>query len=102
MAENPVLYVYKGVNIRRYNKVQLTFGEVQFKKIIDEADGSDLSIHKVLAYSGKPCDRCRDTSVFVYDKEGNEKKVKRGILHVPEGNGIGIIQKAKNKECKKQ
>lgn len=100
MKNNPVLYEYKGIEIRKYNRVELTFGEVSFKKIIDEVDETGLSIHKVLAYSGQPCDRCKGTSIMVYDKEGNEKKVKRGILHVPESNGISILQKAKNR-CKK-
>lgn len=97
--QNPVIEIYKGVNIRKVNEVCLSLNPTYFKKIIDEVDRTGLSIPKVLAYSGKPCDKCKDTSIAVYDKDGNVTHVKKGILHVPDSNGVNIIEKAK---CKKQ
>lgn len=98
--KNPVLYTYKGIKIRRCNRIVLRFGEVSLKKIIDVVDETGLSIQKVLAHSGKPCDRCKNISVIVFDKEGNELKIKRGILHVPENNGSTIIKRANAKSNK--
>jgi len=98
---NPVIEVYKGVNIRAINEVRLSLNPSYFKKIIDEVDKTGLSIHKVIAYSGKPCDRCKNTDVTVYDSDGNPKYVRRGILHIPDSNGVDIITKAKNR-CNKQ
>ena|SRR5690349_24622935 len=100
---NPVIEIYKGVNIRAINEVCLSLNPTYFKKIIDVVDETGLSIPKVIAYSGKPCEKCKDTSVIVYDNEGNPKYVKRGILHIPDSNGIDIITKAKNRnKCSKQ
>lgn len=94
---NSIIENYKGVNIKRVNVVRICLDPVRYKKIIDEVDKTGLSIPKVLAYSGKPCDRCKDVSVTIYDKEGEPINIKRGILHVPEGNGIDILTKAKNR-----
>lgn len=98
---NPIIEVYKGVNVRAINEVKLCFNPTYFKKIIDEVDKTGLSIHKIIAYSGKPCEKCKDAPVIVYDNEGNPIHVKRGILHIPDSNGTNIIEKAKNKTCSK-
>lgn len=100
--ENPIIGTYKGVSYRHCNRVVLKFGIAAYKKIIDEVDKSGLSIQKVLAYSGKPCDRCKDIEVTFFDKEDNEVKVKRGILPIPENNGINIIKQHKNIKCRNQ
>lgn len=99
MKNNPVICTYKGVQVRKYNKVNLMMGEVQFKKLIDEVDRSGLSIPKVLAHSSTPCNHCKDIMVSILDKDGNIQHIKRGILslHLPEGNGSNIIQKANAK-----
>lgn len=98
---NPIIESYKGVNIRQVNEVKLSLNPIYFKRIIDEVDKTGLSIHKVLAYSGKPCERCKDIGVTIYNEEGEPINIRRGILHVPEGNGISILEKAKirNKTC---
>jgi len=93
---NPVLQVYKGIKIRKVNRVELQLPEPVFKRLIDAADESGMSIHKVLYYSGRPCERC-DPEIRVYDAEGKPHVIKKGILNLPESNGINIIQKAKNR-----
>jgi hypothetical protein len=97
--KRPVLYVYKGVKVRQVNRVELLIPEPVFKKLIDATEESGMSIHKVLYYSGRPCERC-DPEIRVYDTEGKPHVIKKGILNLPESNGINIIQKAKNR-CKK-
>lgn len=94
---NPVIEVYKGVNVRTTNVVKLVLSPVHFKKILDESDSTGLSIPKLLAYSGKPCDKCKDTCYTVYGDDGEPIRIKKGILHIPESNGISIIKKAKMK-----
>ena len=89
---NPVIGVYHGVSIRRYNRITLKFGEVEFKKVLDEVVSSGLSIHKVLAYSGTPCERCKDTKFH-----SGEYSIKKGLICLPESNGINIIQHAMKK-----
>ena len=91
---SPVVEVYKGVNIRKCNIVRLRLGVVAYKKILDIVESSGLSIQKVIAYSGKPCERCKDVDVIVFNKAGEEKKIKRGIVPIPQQNSGGnIIEK---------
>jgi hypothetical protein len=95
---NPIIETYKGVNIRAINEVKISFGPVHFKRIIDEVDKTGLPIPKLLAYSGKPCEKCKDVCVVIFDKEGELVHIKRGLFHIPQSNGISILQKAKNRD----
>jgi len=92
-----VIDIYKGVKIRRCNEVTLRFGVAEFKRIIDACEQSGLSIQKVLYYSGRPCERC-DHEITVYGTDGIGRRIKKGLLNLPESNGINIIQKAKNRK----
>ena len=94
---NEVIYEHKGVSVRPLNRVTLLIPEPVFRQLIDACDESGLSIHKVLYFSGRPCERCAP-QVMVYDKDGQPRMIKKGILNLPESNGINIIQKAKNKK----
>jgi hypothetical protein len=96
VAKNEIKGYYKGVPLRQSNVVKLLVPEPVFKKLIDACDESGMSIHKVLYYSGRPCERC-DPEIRVYDAEGKPHVIKKGILNLPESNGINIIQKAKNR-----
>lgn len=98
--QNQVVEIYKGVKIRKCNRVVLKLGVSAFKKILDEVDKTNLSIGKVLAYSGKPCDKCKNTCTVAYDKDGERLEIKKGLLsnHIPENNGINVIKQAQNKK----
>lgn len=100
--KNPIVGTYKGVTVRKCNPIVLKLGEAVFKSLIDEVERTGLSIPKILAYSSRPCDRCKDVMVVAYNKDGNEQKIKRGILskHIPQNNGINIIQTANAKSAK--
>lgn len=98
--KNKILGTHLGVPYRHCNRVVLKFGIVAFKKLIDEVEKTGLSLQKVIAYSGKPCERCKDVEVTIIDKNDNLVKIKRGILPIPENNGINIISQMKNKKNK--
>lgn len=94
---NPVVEIYKGVKIRRQNKIYLRVNHIEFKEIIDSAESTGLSMKKVLALSGTPCDRCKGIEVVYYDDSGNIHKIKRGILKMPhQSSGLTIIKHAKS------
>lgn len=98
--KNPVVEVYKGIQIRENNRYVFRMGPVMFKTLILESERTGFPISKILAYSSKPCDRCSMTDIIIFNKEGEEVKLKRGILsrHIPEGNGTSIIQQANAKK----
>lgn len=72
-------------------------GAVMFKRLIIESEETGLPISKILAYSSKPCEKCVNTNVVAFNREGDQVNVKRGILsqHMPEHTGTSIIQQAK-------
>lgn len=94
--KNPVIEVYKGVNIRKCNRYVLKLGPVMFKRLIIESEETGLPISKILAYGSTPCDKCVNIDVVAFNKEGEMVKIKRGILsqHIPMGTGTSIIQQS--------
>jgi hypothetical protein len=97
---NPIVEIYKGIPIRRCNIYNIRMGAVLYKTLILESERTGLPISKILAYSSKPCERCSLTDVVAFNKEGDEIKIKRGILsrHIPEGSGTSIIKQAHAKK----
>lgn len=93
---NPIVEVYKGVVIRQSNPYKWRIPAPLYKFLVLESERTGLPISKILAYSSKPCERCIGTDVIAFNKDGDEVKVKRGILsrHIPEGNGTSIIKQA--------
>lgn len=94
--QSPVVEIYKGIKIRKCNKVKFTFSAAAYKHLLLESERTDMPITKVLIHSSKPCDRCLLIDVIAFNKEGQEFKIKRGILsrHIPEDNGRSIIKQA--------
>ena len=74
-----VIEIYKGITIKKSNIVRLRLNPRKYKELIDEVEKTNLSMPKIIAYSGKPCFHCKgvDVSVLVNDKN---IKIKRGIL----------------------
>ena len=97
---NPVVEIYKGVTIRQCNPYQLRLSAVMFKLLILESERTGMPISKILSLSSKPCERCAGVDVVAFNKDGDEVKIKRGILsrHMPESNGTSIIQQANAKK----
>lgn len=97
MPDTGIVEIYKGVKIRHCNRVVLKFGIADYKKIIDSVDSTDLSIGKILAYSGQPCDRCKGLEIVVFNKKNEQVGIKKGMLRVPENNGVNIIENNKRR-----
>ena len=77
---NPVIYVYRGVEIRKYPMVYLRVDPLTMQDIIDARLDTNLSDREILGHSSKPCSCCVNKGVRVYDKDDNLKEIKRGIL----------------------
>jgi DNA polymerase elongation subunit (family B) len=94
--KNPVVEVYKGINIRKCNRYVFKFGPVMFKRLIIESEETGLPISKILIHSSRPCERCIGVDVITYNREGEQIKVKRGLLsqHIPMSTGRSIIQQS--------
>ena len=97
--QGDILYYYKGIAIRKSNRHTFLFPEAAYKRLIDAAEETGLSIHKILYYSGRPCDKC-PPQITVYDKNGKAKVLKKGILNEPDSNGVNIIEQSKNRNAK--
>jgi hypothetical protein len=92
----PVLEIYKGIKIRQCNVVVLKFSAAKYKYLILESERTGLPMSKILAYSSRPCERCTQIEVVAFNKEGDEVKIKRGILSsiMSQNSGTSIIQQA--------
>ena len=99
---NPVVEVYKGIKIRRYNTCNLKFSSAMFKMLILESERTGIPITKLLIFSSKPCEACVNTDIIVYNQEDEAVKIKRGLLsrHHPENHGRSITEQSKEKNKK--
>lgn len=95
--DNPVIEIYKGIKIRKCNPYQIRMDAILFKFLILESERTGLTISKILSISSRPCERCSNTDIIIYNEEDEEVKIKRGILytHAPSKNsGTSIIKQA--------
>ena len=93
--DREVLEIYKGVIIRRSNVFQFRLPPSKFKELIDIADKTGLSLPKIVALSGKPCDRCKGVNVVIYNEKDERIEIKRGVLsdYTMQSNGTNIVNK---------
>lgn len=77
---NPLVEIYKGREVRKYNQIGIRVNSRTFKKIIDLFSDHNLSAKTILEASGRPCDKCKDIHVVVFNSDGAEIKIPRGIL----------------------
>ena len=91
---NNVVEVYKGVKIRRWNKIAFHVHMNAFKELIDLTEKFDgMSIPKILAHSSQPCDKCKGLEIVVFSEDGTKSyKIKRGLLKVPHQSSGGNIK----------
>lgn len=74
---------------------------ILYKILILESERTGLPITKILAFSSKPCERCCEIDVIIYDKEDEKLNIKRGILYnnIPlKTSGTSIIKQANAKK----
>lgn len=78
---NPIINEnYKGKVIRRYNTLYLRLNQFEMKKFIDMQNDTKLTFRELIEYSSEPCQQCKDVSVHVFNKEGDQVSVPRGLL----------------------
>lgn len=77
---NPIVEVYKGISIRKYERILIRCDSITKKKIIDIQLETGLSERQIVCSSDKPCEKCKDQFVFVYDKDGNQHKIPKGLI----------------------
>ena len=74
---NPVQKIVEGVKIRKYNYVNIMYGEQAFEEIILEAAATGLSIPDLMAIKSKPCQNCGcDNITITIKKNGRSNKQK--------------------------
>lgn len=78
-TNNPLVEIFEGIEIRRYNRIEFKVDAKTFKEILT-LQLSGLSVRKILGYSSKPCIKCESIDVITYNREGDEVKIKRGLL----------------------
>lgn len=72
---NPVIDVIHGIEIKKYNYVQIMFGTQAFKDLIKEAAVTGLSIPKLVAIKSQPCQQCGcDNVTLTIAKDGRVNK----------------------------
>jgi len=100
--KNPVVEVYNGVKIRKYNTCHLKFGAAFFKFLVLESERTGMPISKILMISSQPCEVCTKISVTAFNSKDEEVQIKRGLLSRPhiENNGRSIMAQAKEKSKK--
>lgn len=83
--KNPVITICHGVEVKKYNYVNIMFSAQAFEQLINEAAATKLSIPKLVAIKSQPCQRCGcDNVTLVIAKDGRANK---------QTNGENIISK---------
>jgi hypothetical protein len=76
---NPVVEVYRGQKIRKYNTIILRVSQFELKRFIDAKQDLDLEVREFLEYTGSPCESCKCLEVYIH-KDGTTQKIQRGFL----------------------
>lgn len=88
---NPVLFEYRGFDVKKNNAIKLSLDEREFKKLIDayhDAEGA-LSFSKIIALQGRPCQSCGADSTCI--------PIKKGLLSVAKQSS-GNFQKPRHND----
>jgi|ERR1700733_14306071 len=78
---NPVLEIYKGVQVRKYNLIHLRVDTETKKILIDQCEITGLSEREILGYSSKHCDCCKGLNVIAYNSKEKQIGIPRAILY---------------------
>lgn len=77
---NPLIEVYKGVPIYKYNQIQIRVDSETKKQMIDLVESTGLSSKEILGYSSKPCVHCKGIYVTAHNSKDKGATIPRGIL----------------------
>lgn len=78
---NPVIQIYKGIEIRKSQVVGIRFSDIQMIAFIDEAQRTGLSVAEVVRVAGRPCSYCKGMEVVTQNSSGDFVHVKKNVLH---------------------
>lgn len=83
--KNPVLKTVHGVDVKKYNYVNIMFSANAFEDLLEQAFQTNLSVPKLIAIKSQPCQQCQcDNVTLVIAKDGRVTK---------QSNGENIISK---------
>jgi len=77
---NSVAYVYRGIEIQKYPRINIRVDQITMQEIIDASIESGMSYREILGYSSRPCECCQNKGVVVFDRKDQKITIKRGIL----------------------
>lgn len=88
---NPIVCVHHGFEVRRYNQVNISLSDHEYIKALDAhvASGKLLSLGKILALQGQPCQQCGNDNFTLL--------VPKNILSIKKGGSGGNITSRKKK-----
>lgn len=95
----PVLYYIGGIPIRASNFITIYIPEMNMVKVATAAAKSNLSIAKLLALSGQPCESCKNTPVEV-TVNGTTVAIPRGLMSFNKQNSGETTKNKHKKEAK--
>lgn len=84
--QNPVIEVYKGREVRKYNTLRIRVSQWEFKQFIDAKEELGLSERQVIENSNRPCECCKGIEVTLMNKKKTKTiTIKKGLLCKREG-----------------
>jgi hypothetical protein len=79
--KNPLVEIYKGVSIYKYNELHIRVDSETKKMLIDQSEITGLSVREILGYSSKHCDNCKGVNVIAYNSKEKKVGIPRAILY---------------------
>lgn len=84
--KNPILYYIGGIPIRKKNQLSISVGEAEMIRLVEASIDTGLSIPKIIALQGQPCQNCGKDNIAI----------PKGILNIKKNlQGGSIIKRTK-------
>lgn len=77
--QNEIVEIYRGIEIRKYNILELRVDYSLYDKIKSAKEGG-ISLRKIIEKTSQPCQCCNHTEALGFNDNNEIVKVKRGIL----------------------
>ena len=77
----PIKYYVGNIPIRECNVISIYIKETDMVRIATIAQMSDMSVAKIMAFSGKPCEACKDNLIECTHK-GQQVLIPRGLMSI--------------------
>jgi hypothetical protein len=80
VTKNGVIEIYRGVPVKKYESITIRIDSLTKKRLIDLQQDTGLSERKIICYSSKPCAKCADQFVIVFDNQDKQHKIPKGLI----------------------